>query len=457
LATTTIPAKPGFISSVITVLGGQAACAALGLVTEICYARLLGPAGRGQISLCMMLIGVGVLVAGMGGVAPIVVWAADHTKKPSDWLPSILTLGVLGSALACTIWAIIFWHGHFAAFRTITTPLALTVLLTIPASVFSGYLTAILAGTERFKIRAGIALADQFSGLAGFVVLLLILGASAETAVLGNLIGIVIGGIIVLFLLRDILPTTWQIRSTPDIISGIRMGLRGQPGNMATALYYRFDVFLVSFFLGPKQVGLYALAVVISEALWQIPQAVSWALFPRTARTQNEGAGNFTCLVIRQILLIACISGVGIALVSPIAVPLIFGQSFRPSVAAIWWLIPGTVALSLAKVVAADLTARSKTGYSTVFAIISLGISVPLDWFLIPRMGIQGASLTSSVAYTTDAILFLAALKHVLKVSWKTLLVPSEQDFELYRQVFTRGRCWVRSVFIPLAGTEGSS
>jgi O-antigen/teichoic acid export membrane protein len=453
-----VRAKPSFLSSVATVLGGQAACAALALITEICYARLLGPAGRGQISLCMMLIGIGVLVGGLGGVTPIVVWTADTRRKPAEWLPVVLLLGVTGSLIACGLGASIFWHWHLSALRTITTPLAVLILLTIPAAIFSGYLLAILAGSEQFRVRAGVSLADQFSGLAGFLLLLLFLGPKAESAVLGNLVGIVIGGAIVFFLLRDIFPDTWKIRRPdPEIIAGVRMGLRGQPGNMATALYYRFDVFLVSFFLGPAQVGLYALAVVISEALWQIPQAVSWAIFPRTARTMNQGAAEFTCLVIRQVFAISCLSGIALAAVSPFAVPLVFGEAFRPSVASIWWLIPGTISLSLAKVASADLAARSKTGYSTIFAIIALAVSVPLDLLLIPRMGIRGASLTSSVVYATDTVLLLAALKHVLKVTWKTLLVPSAADFELYRQGWAQGRSWVRSVLVPVPRAGESS
>jgi len=271
--------------------------------------------------------------------------------------------------------------------------------------------------------------------------------------VLGNLVGLVVGAVIIFIAFRD---SFLALRKVPRIDSGIaaglRMGLRGQASILATTLYYRFDVFLVSFFLGPTQVGLYALGVVVSEALWQIPSAVASALFPRTVRTLDDGASDFTCLIMRQVSVISCVLGVLLVVACPIAIPLVFGERFLPSVAVVWWLMPGTIALSMAKVACADLTARYKTGYSTVFAFIALGVSVPLDLVLIPRMGIQGAALTSSVAYIVDAGLLLAALRYELKVSWKSLLVPSTADFEFYRLAWLRYRSWLRSALLPAAG-----
>ena len=371
----------------------------------------------------------------------------------SGWLPIVLLLGLAGSAFACGLLAIVIWHWHLAALQTITTPLAILILVTIPVAIFSGYLMAILLGSERFRLRAVVTLADQFAGLGGFVLLLLFLGPKVETAVLGNLVGLVVGAVIIFIAFRD---SFLALRKVPRIDSGIaaglRMGLRGQASILATTLYYRFDVFLVSFFLGPAQVGLYALGVVVSEALWQLPSAVASALFPRTVRTLDDGASDFTCLIMRQVSVISCVLGILLVVVCPIAIPLVFGERFLPSVAVVWWLMPGTIALSMAKVACADLTARYKTGYSTVFAFIALGVSVPLDLVLIPRMGIQGAALTSSVTYIVDAGLLLAALRYELKVSWKSLLVPSMADFEFYRLAWLRYRSRLRSAPLPAAG-----
>jgi O-antigen/teichoic acid export membrane protein len=160
-------------------------------------------------------------------------------------------------------------------------------------------------------------------------------------------------------------------------------------------------------------------------------------LFPRTARTVQEGATEFTCLILRQVLLISCVSGILLALLSPIAIPLVFGARFAPSVPVIWWILPGTISLALGKVAASDLAGRHKTFYTSIFGVFSLVVTVVLDLILIPRMGIQGAALTSSVAYGVYGVLLLAALRYELKVRWVDLLVPSRAEFARYKRALS--------------------
>src|SRR5271154_1040302 len=93
-------ARRGFLPNVATVLGGQAGTVALALLTEVCVARLVGPAARGQISLCVMSISFLALIGGLGADIPIVIWTADRSRKVSDWFSAILLWGMLGLAAA---------------------------------------------------------------------------------------------------------------------------------------------------------------------------------------------------------------------------------------------------------------------------------------------------------------------------------------------------------------------
>ena len=435
--------RPSFLSSVATVLTGQAACAALALVTEICYARFLGPAIRGQISLCMMTIGLGVVIGGLGGDVPIVIWMSERKRPAAEWLPASLLWGLGGSVFSVALWAWVFWRLHPAAVRDISPSLAVLDLLTIPVAIFSGYLMAILSGEERFRMRAGISVADQAAGLAAFLLVMLAFGRSPDSAVAGNLIGLIMGAALIAYVLRNALRGAWRApRFDAGVRAGLWMGLRGQFGNTATFFNYRLDVFVLSAFLDPAQVGLYALGVAVSEALWQAPQAAAAALFPRTARTLDQGASEFTCRLLRQVLLLSVVMGLGIALAAPVAIPLVFGSRFGPSVRVIWWILPGTVALSAGKVACADLTARYKNGYAAAFSIVELGVTVALDLLLIPRTGIVGAAIASSASYLVFSVLIVAALRHELGVHWRDLFIPTFADFSTYRNVIARCTAW---------------
>src|SRR5271168_5282675 len=117
-----------FLSNLTTVFTGQAACAIIALIIEICFARMLGPAGRGQISLCMMAIAFGYLLGGLGGDIPIVVWAADTQKKPSEWLAGVLLCGTAGSVMACCVWVLAYHRWQSSIFNGITPELFRIIL-----------------------------------------------------------------------------------------------------------------------------------------------------------------------------------------------------------------------------------------------------------------------------------------------------------------------------------------
>jgi len=137
-------------------------------------------------------------------------------------------------------------------------------------------------------------------------------------------------------------------------------------------------------------------------------------------------------------VLIALALGVLMAALSPVFVPLVFGRAFSDSVAVIWWILPGTAALSLGKVVAAALVGRKKPQFSSIFSIVSLFATVVLDLKLIPAMGIRGAALASSAAYLLNTVLLTATLKHELGVRWNDLIVPWKSEFVPYAMALRR-------------------
>lgn len=71
-------------------------------------------------------------------------------------------------------------------------------------------------------------------------------------------------------------------------------------------------MFIVNYFVGVTNVGLYSIAVAIAELLWYVPQAVATILFPRTAATGAEKAKLFTPKVCRNTFLITLVAALGL-------------------------------------------------------------------------------------------------------------------------------------------------
>lgn len=430
---------PAFSYSLLVILCGQAACGAIVLFGEILYARLLGPTARGTVSLCLMSVAFANLLGGLGGEGTIVYWASRSRNSNSSWLAAILASGSLGCAVVSALWILAYWRFHLPFLRGISEPSAKLVLCTFPVAILFAYTMGLATGSEQFRVRSASATLRQLAGILCFLFIFPFVGPDASAALWGNLAGLSIGMLAALVLLRHTVGGFWKVDGVlKDVKPTLTYGLRGQVGNLAAFFNYRLDVFIVNYFLDPAQLGLYALGVVISESLWQIPQAAGLALCPRTARTTERDAAQFTCFVLRQVLFISSLSGLGIAALSPLLVPLVFGARFQAAVPVIWWIVPGTVALCLGKVGSSDLAGRGKNGYASVFAFVCFAMTALLDWYLIPRLGIRGAALASSLAYLADAVLILAALHFELKVRWRELLWPTRRDFEAYRLLWLR-------------------
>ena len=437
--------RPRFISSLFAIASGQLGCVAVAALAELSFARLLGPAPRGLISLSLMSIAFGSLIGSLGSEATIVVWISGSKGSHSNWFPAVMLWVLSGCLLSSALWSATYWKWHPAFLKGLTPTLAFLVLGTIPVSVFFSILMALLVGEERFRLRAMIALVNRVCSLMVFLTCVLLVGRRADAAILGELTGLTVGSCIAFVFLRHFFRDAWKLREArQSLVPTIIFGMRGQAGNLASFFSYRLDIFVVNYFLDASQVGLYALGVLISEVLWQLPGVVSTALGPRTARTVGVGAESFTCMVLRQVFVVTMVAGLAIAAVSPFAIPLIFGARYVPSVPVIWWILPGTIALSLGKVICADLTGRGLNIHSSISAVIGLMFTFVLDWFLIPRMGIQGAALASSVAYLAAGLYLIIVIQRELKVSWRTLLLPSWAELTAYGRLWLllRARFW---------------
>lgn len=428
-------AHPTFISSIAAIAGGQIACTAVATIAELCFARILGPAARGLVSLCLMSIAFGSLIGSLGSEATVVVWISRAKGKHSTWFPAVMLWVLTGCLIAVSAWGFVYWKWHPSFLKGLTPELAVLVLVAIPATVFFSMSMALFVGEERFRLRSLLALLNRVTGLAGFFVCLAFLGRRPDAAILGNLFGLIAGIAVSLPFLDHFFRRGWRIQDAREnLFPTMMFGIRGQAGNLASFFSYRLDVFVVNYFLDAWQVGLYTLGVLISEALWQLPAIVSVALFPRTARTVGAGADAFTCMVVRQVLLITLLMALLVAVASPFAVPLLFGSRYSSSIAVIWWILPGTVALSLGKVIAADLTGRGKNIHLPISASIGFLLTITLDFLLIPIMGIQGAALASSVAYLAAAGYLFVVIQRELRTSWTTLLVPTRDEWRVFER-----------------------
>jgi len=129
------------------------------------------------------------------------------------------------------------------------------------------------------------------------------------------------------------------------------------------------------------------------------------------------------------------LSALGLGIVASQAIPLLYGEAFRPSFAALVWILPGIVAFSTVNILAAYIAGIGKPRLNLFVAAVALVVTVSLNLYLIPRLDIVGASLTSTASYSVSAVLTIFLNVRLTGSSLRQLLVPTADDFNFARQL----------------------
>ena len=144
-------------------------------------------------------------------------------------------------------------------------------------------------------------------------------------------------------------------------------------------------MFIIAYFMDDVAVGVYSVAVLLSERIWLISQSVSSVLFARVANLSSDDERNrFTSIASRNTLFITFIGGLFLAVISEWFIELFFGIEFVDSVQPFLYMIPGVVIFSMSKVLANDFIGRGFPEINTYIAFVTALTNFGLNIWLIP-------------------------------------------------------------------------
>jgi O-antigen/teichoic acid export membrane protein len=92
--------------------------------------------------------------------------------------------------------------------------------------------------------------------------------------------------------------------------------------------------------------------------------------------------------------------------------------------------------MSVSRVIASDLIGRGKPLLSTYVAGASTVLAAVLYFWWIPKYGMHGAALASTVIYSFSALLSLVVFVSQTKVSISQMLVPKFSDLRRYAELY---------------------
>lgn len=209
-------------------------------------------------------------------------------------------------------------------------------------------------------------------------------------------------------------------------------GLKAHGGRAMKTGNYRLDQWFLGALAGPRELGLYSVAVAWSEALFYLPEALGMVMRPDVVRATPEDAGERVARVCRMALLLSVPFVVALVVAAPILCVTVFGAEFRGAVDDLRVLAPGAFGIVALKLLANALTARRKPMLGNAAIAVAFAATIALDALLIPDHGGIGAATASTLAYTAGgaavAIIFARSLRVPLSA-----LVPRSRDIRALR------------------------
>jgi O-antigen/teichoic acid export membrane protein len=377
--------------------------------TAVVIARELGPTGRGLYAVAVTLGAIGAQFGNLGLHASNTFYVA----KDRGLLPALIgnTLAVV--LVSCVIAALC---GIGFAFSPNVAPVHGTLLLLALASVpFTlAYLLAqgLLLGVNEVRAYNQIESGGKLLAMALICILVLARRSTVELFFAATLLSIIAAFLWALLRLRRVSAKPPK-PSFAVFRQCLGIGVKAYTIAFFGFLLLRIDLLMVKYMLGATEAGYYSISQVLAENTMMFPAVIGLLLFPKlSALSQREEKLQ---LANKAVLVTAALMLPVVAIAALAAAPVIsvaFGRNFLPAVPPFAWLMPGTYFLGIETVMVQLLNSEGFPPIIVVAWIVDTVINVALNFWAIPRFGIAGASMVSSVCYF---LMFLV----VSAVVWK--------------------------------------
>ena len=375
-------------------IGGKA----ISFVLIVLLTRYLGVEGYGKYALTFAFTNIFLYLAGLGLGTLLVRETAKSKEKVESYLANILFLKIF--AAVGTLVLIVL------SANLLKYPMEVRILIYIAGSAvivqsFTGIFGSVFLGFQRMEYEGGLFLLMQS----------LILAAVAFCIWMKMSLSEIMGAYLLALLVAFFIGASIENRKFVKIKIAFKKNIERFllkesipfcATSFLTMITFNVDSVMLSKMLGFKEVGIYNAASKIVFLFGIIAVSISMAIFPYISEQwtkKKESAidgyikGNKYCL------LFALPLTVGIVILAPRIIFLLYGQEYTPSVAVLRLLVFCLPFMFLNNLTGRTLGAIGQQKKMVVVSLVNVSTNVCLNGLLIPYFGIFGAVAATLVTY----------------------------------------------------------
>jgi len=392
-------------------------------VSALLVARDLGPDDRARYALPLAL------AAGVASLLHLSLeGAAGRLLARDEATAAQLTRALAGctvllgaiSLLVALVASAVARQDLLAGASQTTVLLAVATIPFLFAIQMAGYMLMVLGGLRAYAIAAASAASGQLA-LVG--VLVAFGDLTVATATFATLLGFAATGVGMVFALGRVVGGRALVpafdRELPRQLVVIGLSMHG--GSVALQLGGRVDLLIVGGMTSTREVGLYSLAVTLSDAVFLASRTLAMTALERQVGDEEAAAISYTVDFTRRSLRFAFAAAAGACAVAYPLILLLYGTAWKGTVLPFVVLVVATIAIALEAPTRSLLMRIARPLWVSVLACSSLALNIVLTVMLIPPLGIIGAALGSVGAYWAYALATAAVFARVAHVPITTL------------------------------------
>lgn len=423
-----------FVESTITLIFTQSLGLAVGFIVSIIVSRAFGPEGKGAFSLVLSLATIlfGFSNLGLG-------FASQYFlgRRPSairGLFGNLLFYPVLASAVVVSGFVLGFpiWQ---QSFKGLTLVDLWPAFMMLPLMLVFEASCQLLVSLHQIGERT-IAVITQSSLVLIVISILINAEATATDATYAYAFGwLVGGGLAVAFVIR--LGGTPSRPSLKLFSETFRYSAWVYLANFTRELFLRVDFFVLYMIRTPSEAGIYSVALSLTSGLTIIMTSVQATFFPKTSTQSDAEAYASTPFYYRQMILVMFAASLAMVLA---ARPLltVFGSEFLAGIVPMIILLAGMAVKGLNAVLSLHILGRGKPRVHMLVTSSTLVVSVLLNLWLVPEMGMNGAALATLASFTMENGVLVALYGLMSKRSVAPLFALSRTDLTALRAELVR-------------------
>lgn len=382
------------------------------LIINIWLARYLGPENFGTMNYVFAFVGLFGFLTNLGINDILIRNLVRQPEKRDEFIGtafSLMTVGGIVSFSLITILSFVFETSPIV--RALIILYATTALLS-PVNVISAYFQATVQAKKNALAQIiGILIVSVIK------VFLIVSGQGIIWLVGAFVLDYVVGTIlyIINYKQSNLKMSHWSFNKViaKEFLSASYLLMLSA---ITGYLLLKIDQVMVKFFLDEAAVGIYAVAVKLSEVWYFIPGIICGSVFPAIINAKKTNEILYKKRLQRLYLFLggaAFVIAIPITFLAPYIISLLFGEAYIAATLILQIYVWSGIGFFLGIGINRYFMAEDNLKPIFYYSLIAVIINITLNFILIPTIGLAGAAWATLISYSVGPIIVL--IIHILK------------------------------------------